>query len=79
MTLSTTINGHATSTRYPCLRVLKTTANDQEPVVVLFTNSTTGTVICRPSNNSLTVGMHSKAWECENFADFVGEVTLHQD
>ena len=78
--ITTEAKGHKTSTRFPVLRVLKTstTDNPQGSTIVLFTDDITGTVV-HSTPNGMSLGYHGGHWAAECFEDFCGELTLKQE
>lgn len=80
MSLTTTSEGRAADDRpyTPRLRVLATTKDDTEPLIVLFVGPTAGTVVAAAPTSALQPGTWSDSWQDANFVDFVGRVTLTQ-
>lgn len=80
MSLTTTSEGRAADDRpyTPRLRVLASSKNDAEPLIVLFTAPTAGTVVAASPTFSLQPGSWNENWQDSNFVDFVGRVTLTQ-
>lgn len=80
MSLTTTSEGRAADDRpyTPRLRVLTTTKDDAEPLIVLFTAPTVGTVVAASPTFPLQPGLWNDSWQDANFVDFVGRVTLTQ-
>lgn len=59
-------------TKFPALYKCK-----HNGVIVLFTDSTTGTLVARSGNSTDSLGQHSSFWCISDFEPFVGDVTLH--
>lgn len=80
MSLTTTSEGRAADDRpyTPRLRVLTMTKDDAEPLIVLFTAPTVGTVVAASPTSPLQPGFWDDSWQYANFVDFVGRVTLTQ-